>query len=262
MDPDVFPDSIEYWGPNGMVFFRNVQLAYSYKHKGSDATIAIERPGAAADQEPIVDRFDLTNVVPRFPMPDISADVKYAAGWGYVRLAGIVRYMRWDDLSPTPVVQGHVWGAGVNGSSNVKLGPATLKLEATYGSAIENYMNDAGFDVGPTITNVGGVAGVKGVGLSVVGLLAFVDVKWCDLLSSTAGYSFVWIDNSPDQLPAAFHIGHYALANLLIHPVKQLYLGPEFQWGRRENNSDGFAANDFRLQFSIRYSFEQKVGPR
>src|SRR5262245_59032593 len=24
MDPDVFPNSIEYWGPNGMVFFRNV----------------------------------------------------------------------------------------------------------------------------------------------------------------------------------------------------------------------------------------------
>ena len=26
MDPDVFPNSIEYWGPTGMVFFRNVQL--------------------------------------------------------------------------------------------------------------------------------------------------------------------------------------------------------------------------------------------
>jgi hypothetical protein len=26
MDADVFPNSIEYWGPNGMVFFRNVQI--------------------------------------------------------------------------------------------------------------------------------------------------------------------------------------------------------------------------------------------
>ena len=26
MDPDVFPNSLEYWGPTGMVFFRNVQL--------------------------------------------------------------------------------------------------------------------------------------------------------------------------------------------------------------------------------------------
>src|SRR5947208_11019984 len=29
MDPDVFPNSIEYWGPNGMIFFRNVQLRYT-----------------------------------------------------------------------------------------------------------------------------------------------------------------------------------------------------------------------------------------
>ena len=28
MDPDVFPNSVEYWGPNGMVFFRNVQLRW------------------------------------------------------------------------------------------------------------------------------------------------------------------------------------------------------------------------------------------
>ena len=28
MDLDVFPNSLEYWGPNGMVFFRNVQLRW------------------------------------------------------------------------------------------------------------------------------------------------------------------------------------------------------------------------------------------
>ena len=28
MDIDVFPNSIEYWGPNGMVFFRNVQIRW------------------------------------------------------------------------------------------------------------------------------------------------------------------------------------------------------------------------------------------
>ncbi|MCK7517823.1 MAG: hypothetical protein MZV64_08995 [Ignavibacteriales bacterium] len=28
MDIDVFPNSVEYWGPNGMAFFRNVQFRY------------------------------------------------------------------------------------------------------------------------------------------------------------------------------------------------------------------------------------------
>ena len=39
----------------------------------------------------------------------------------------------------------------------------------------------------------------------------------------------------------------------------QLFLGPEFQFGRRENNSDGFDVNDYRIQFSIKYSFDHKV---
>ena len=52
MDIDVFPNSIEYWGPNGMAFFRNVQLRWMPIHDqedGDKATIALERPGATAD---------------------------------------------------------------------------------------------------------------------------------------------------------------------------------------------------------------------
>src|SRR5262249_12822185 len=139
MDPDVFPDSIEYWGPPGMPFFRNVQLAYSFWQDGeSDFTVALERPGASADTEAIGERVDLSNVVPRFPAPDMSADIKWAQPWGYVRAAGIGRYIRWDDLGPTPIVQGHVWGYGTNVSANIKIPPALLKLQVTWGRAIEN----------------------------------------------------------------------------------------------------------------------------
>ena len=45
MDIDVFPNSLEYWGPNGMVFFRNVQLRWMPIQGDSRMTIAIERPG-------------------------------------------------------------------------------------------------------------------------------------------------------------------------------------------------------------------------
>ena len=37
-------------------------------------------------------------------------------------------------------------------------------------------------------------------------------------------------------------------------------MGGEFQWAHRENISDGFSVNDFRLQFSFKYSFSHKVG--
>ena len=32
MDVDVFPNVIDYWGPNGMLFFRNTQVFYEFKN--------------------------------------------------------------------------------------------------------------------------------------------------------------------------------------------------------------------------------------
>src|SRR5690349_16870537 len=49
MDIDVFPNSVEYWGPNGMVFFRNVQFRWTPIQGDTRATIALERPGASGD---------------------------------------------------------------------------------------------------------------------------------------------------------------------------------------------------------------------
>ena len=60
MDPDVFPNSIEYWGPNGMVFFRNVQVRWTPWQKGdSNFMVALERPGASADQGVYAGRIEL-----------------------------------------------------------------------------------------------------------------------------------------------------------------------------------------------------------
>ena len=261
MDIDVFPNSIEYWGPNGMVFFRNVQLAYMpVRGEYSRVTVALERPGASPDTGIYTGRVEIENVVSRFPAPDVSGEARFGGPWGYVEVAGIVRWIEWDDLDPTlPRVDGSAFGWGVNLSSNVKLGPALLRLQGVYGRAIENYMNDAGADIGPRMTGNPDEP-VKGVSLPVLGLVGFVDMEWSKYLTSSAGWSMVWIDNSEDQTPDAFHVGHYALGNLLVHPTDRLMFGGEFQFGRRENNSDGFDVNDFRIQFSVKYAWSKTFG--
>ena len=49
MDPDVFPNSLEYWGPTGMVFFRNVQVRWMpVRGDRHSLVIAAERPGETA----------------------------------------------------------------------------------------------------------------------------------------------------------------------------------------------------------------------
>jgi len=45
------------------------------------------------------------------------------------------------------------------------------------------------------------------------------------------------IDNSDGQAADAFKKGQYALANILYYPVSNLFLGPEIQWGKRENSA-------------------------
>ena len=36
-------------------------------------------------------------------------------------------------------------------------------------------------------------------------------------------------------------------------------VGGELQYGRRENFTDGFSADDFRIQFSFKYNFSVSV---
>jgi hypothetical protein len=42
--------------------------------------------------------------------------------------------------------------------------------------------------------------------------------------------------------------------------VPNVFLGPEIQWGKRENFRDGFTSDDFRIQFSAKYNFKLSLG--
>ena len=261
MDPDVFPNSIEYWGPNGMVFFRNVQLRWTpWKEGGSDLAIALERPGASGDAGVYSDRIGLQGVKGRFPLPDLSAHFRYADKWGHVQLAGVVRDIKWDDTVKDNVdVSGHVTGWGVNLSSNINVAKNVLRLQVKYGQGDENYMNDAPADVGAEHTGDPNKP-LRGKALGNLGVVAFFDLNWSDTWTSTVGYSYAKIDNSDAQDPSAFKKGQYALGNILYHPVPNVFLGPEVQWVKRDNFSDGFSSRDVRIQFSAKYNFNFSIG--
>jgi hypothetical protein len=262
MDPDVFPNSIEYWGPNGMVFFRNVQARWTPWTKGdSRFVLALERPGAGADQGNYASRIELQNVKARFPWPDISSHYRYADDWGHVQIAGIFRKMKWDDTVNDSVnLDGSDIGFGINLSSNLKIKKDVVRLQIVYGEGIQNYMNDAPADVGVVTNFSNPTTPLLGKAIPMVGYVAFLDHTWNDHFTSTIGYSRLDIDNTNGQAPDAFRVGQYALTNVLYVPAKGVLFGPEFQWGQRSNNSDGFHANDYKIQFSFKYNFSVDVG--
>jgi len=260
MDIDVFPNSLEYWGPTGMVFFRNVQFRWMPIKGKSRVTIALERPGASADQGTYAGRIELTGVKPKFDMPDISFDARLGRSWGYFQVAGILRKISWVDLNRTAArdLSDTVWGWGINLSSNVKLGKSnTGRFQVVGGEGIQNYMNDAPTDVGIENNFSDPRKPIKGVPLPLVGVVAFVDHSLSEKFTSSIGYSLENIWNSDAQAANAFHQGHYALTNLLYSPIKNVMLGGEFQWGRRVNFADGFNVNDYRVQFSFKVNFSK-----
>jgi hypothetical protein len=262
-DPDVWPNSLEYWGPTGMVFFRNVQVRWTpIKEDDKTLMFALERPGASGDAGVYSDRIEIQNIKPRFTMPDFSGAYKYGEKWGYVRVGGMLRRIAWDDLLNDQFQLGdHVLGWGLNFSSIIHVGKNDqLKLQYAYGRGIENYMQDSPVDIGIQ-NNLGNpVTPILGKPLPITGILAFLDHTWNDKYTSTVGYSSQDIDNTDAQAPDAFHAGKYFLANLLYSPVPNMMVGGEFQWGRRDNFSDGFHSDGVKMQFSFKYNFSAKVG--
>jgi hypothetical protein len=264
MDPNVFPNSLEYWGPTGMVFYRNVQFRWMpVRGDNTNVTIAVEKPGASGDGGTFADRIELQNLAGRFPLPDLTGQVTTGSGWGYVRAAGALRRMNWDDtLEDQFDLSGDATGWGLNLSSNLNFREKkdVVRLQYVFGEGIQNYMNDAPVDVGLIFQPGNAVTPISGEALGITGLVAFLDHTWSTRWASSIGYSRTEIDNSEGQAPNAYKKGDYALANLLFTPVPNVMMGGELQWGRRENFSDGFSSEAFKVQFSFKYNFSQKFG--
>jgi hypothetical protein len=263
MDIDVFPNVVDYWGPNGMLFFRNVQVFWRPRDDDKlRATVAIENPGASGDAGIYSDRVELQNVKPRFPMPDFTGNARTTGNWGYVQASGVVRKINYDDTLPDQFnLSGHVTGWGFSFSSNLKPTKAdVLRLQYTYGHGIQNYFNDAPVDVAVKNNPGNAVTPVVGEALPIQGLVLYLDHNWNEKYSSAIGYSRVDITNTDAEAPSAYKSGQYVVFNLLATPATNVMMGAEFQWDHRKNHSDGFSSDDVRLQFTFKYNFSYKLG--
>ena len=279
MDIDVFPNTVEYWGPNGMAFFRNVQFRWMPIKGDTRLTFALERPGASGDQGIYSEILNQNNVTinSKFPLPDFSAEYRSAHDWGYVELAGIVRYIEWVDNTDYPAnvdidLSDNTIGWGLNLSSNIKLGKDNLvRLSVLYGAGVQNYMNDATVDIGIE-TSDDPEKPIKGVAIPLLGVVAFLEHNWSDKFATAIGYSMLDMDNTNRQDYFAFKMGQYAIGNIIYYPVENVMMVAELQYGNRDNFNNLVedeetrypenylkTADIFKVQFSFKYNFSHKV---
>jgi hypothetical protein len=265
MDIDVFPNTIDYWGPSGMVFYRNVQIRWTpYKTDRSHFAVAIERPSNDIDSGNLrlIDGLEDLQVNNDEELPDLTAQFRYGDAWGHVQVGGILRKVGFEVRanSADPWVDGSEpgWGLNVGAVFNVMEKDA-VRLQAVYGEGIASYMNDGGMDLAPSATRMGGVVtDVEAEAVPLTGVLAYYDHWWSPKWSSSIGYSFTSVDNTNFQDAGAFKKVDYASGNLLFYPADNLMVGGELMWGQRENN-DGESEDDLRFQFSVKYNFGIKL---
>jgi hypothetical protein len=257
MDADVFPNTLDYWGPNGMLYFRQPQVRWMPIVGPTHLWVALERPGASGDQGQYADRIELQNVKARFPLPDLSAHYRMAEKWGYVQFGGIARAIQLDDLLPDTIdLESSMFGWGLSLSSNYKTSKTdVVRFQAIYGEGMENYFNDAPADVGPKINTGDRFRPIEATPLPVFGLVVYFDHSWNKMLTTAIGYSRVDITNSSGQAANAFRDGQTASINLLATPAKNIMFGGELQWAHRTNFGDDFTSNDVKMQFGFKYNF-------
>ena len=261
MDIDVFPNTIDYWGPSGMVFYRNVQIRWTpYRTDNSHFAIAIERPSNDIDSGNLrlIEGLEDVDVRNDEELPDLTAQFRYGGDWGHLQLGGILRKVGYE-LRADPAdswTEGDEVGWGINvGTVFNVLEKDAIRLQVVYGEGIASYMNDGGMDLAPSADwEAGIVSDLEAEAVPLLGVLAYYDHWGNDKWSSSIGYSFTEVDNTNFQDPGAFQKIDYASGNVLYYPAENLMVGAELMWGERTNNDDA-SEDNVRFQFTVKYNF-------
>jgi len=249
MDPDAFPDTLDFQGPNGMVSVRNPQLRYGFALSPSTTLyLSLEKPSSD-----IAFKTPEFSAQPNAPGPDGAIRLRQEFERGHFQVAGIFRSIAAfvpDGRSDS------VFGWGVNASAGVKtFDKDNLILAVAAGHGISRYLQDtSGLGIDAEASSATSLKATPAVGVE-----AAYQHYWKKSLRSSAIYSYAAVNNtsfaqlaSPSFHP--YNHGTYSGTNLIWNPYGSLNVGAEFLYGWVVRQ-DGQKANAPRVQFSAKYSF-------
>src|SRR5436190_1878685 len=242
-DPDAWPDTVDYEGPNSVIFARRALGRYMLPISDEwQLNFGVEAPSAEIDENSTAGSVRGVN-----SRPDGTMNVRWEnAKWGHVQLGSVARGI---GARGTGVGNQSVFGWGFNLASSINVWKKdSAQAQLTYGEWIFRYMNDdfinndAAFDSDGDLTPI-----------PVFGAMAGYTHHWSDAFRSTATFGFINLENESTQGPDAYDKTYYGSFNLVWQLRKHLSVGLEGLYGKKETQN-GRSGDVWRAQVGMVYS--------
>jgi hypothetical protein len=251
MDPDAFPDTLDFQGPNGMVSVRNPQFRYAFAFSSSTTFyVSVEKPSSD-----VAFKTPQFSAQPNAPSPDGAIRLRKEFDRGHFQAAGVFRSIA--AFLPNGTTDS-VFGWGINLSVGFKtFRRDNVIFAVAAGHGISRYLQDTsglGIDAEPASGTPAHLNATPAAGVE-----AAYQHYWLTSLRSSVFYSYAGVNNTDLAAATSYNHGTYTGGNLIWNPYGSLNVGAEFLygWAMLQN---GQSANAPRIQVSAKYSFV-KIDP-
>jgi hypothetical protein len=243
-DPDSWPDTVDYEGPNSVIFARRPVLHYTKTLTDQwNLTVGTRGPERADRLPPRI------RTARRQNAPDGGFNVRWEPGsLGHVQFSTLVR-----SLAVRNGVTGHESdiGWGVNLSGSIALTDSdSLQFLGVVGEGVGGLGNDSGFENTDAAIDSSGDLEALPYQSAMVALTH----RWTADLRSTGTFGFVNVENTSGQAPGAYNKTYYGSVNLIYQLYKRLGIGVEGLYGMREVNDGSDSDDVFRVHVGLVYS--------
>lgn len=243
-DPDAWPDTVDYAGPNAAVYA--VRPLVHYKRMVAEdwqVTLGVEDPDI------YVDLTGDDEATRRARVPDLGFNFRWLPGdLGHAQLSTIFRSIGVDNGTVARAQDVFGWGINLSGSLNLTYSDS-IQFWTVYGEGIGGMGNDSSvFDSDAALRANGDLVALDYFS----GMLACSHV-WSPRWRSTATYGYVKVQNTELQADTAYGQTHYASLNLVYKIFKRMSIGLEGLYGNNQVRS-GADGDVFRLHAGFLYA--------
>jgi hypothetical protein len=245
-DPDLWPDTVDYEGPNAVIFSRRPVAQYTVAWNDNwNTTFGVEKPDIFVDLNsgPNAGGNQLTRT------PDLGFNTRYEKeGFGHLQFSTLFRDLGAKDGAGH---NHHTFGWGVNLGAGLDLGEAdAVQLLGVYGEGVGGQGNDAGFLNSDAAFNDNGSLEALPYWSASIGYTH----RWNKNFRSTVSYGYVNLDNANGQVGTFYHTSHYGSVNIIWQLRKRLSVGLEGLWGTKEVRNGEDSGDVWRVQVGMVYS--------